>query len=118
MHDKNSYWDDKRPKEEDFATKDDLDKLDRKIDKLIEQEEKMHRGSGSNLDTAKKVVGGVARGLGDIAKSLSTPNTSRRMKIGQMPERKAPIARTRPQNPIAGRNAGIKKHRISDAPID
>jgi len=35
-----------------------------------------------------------------------------------MPGSKPPIARSKISNPIAGRGAGIKKHRISNAPLD
>jgi len=108
------YWDDKKPKPESFATKDDIKELEKKLDKLVRSEQQPE----GKFTAAKKMVGGIAHGLGDVARSLNTPSTGRRMKIGQMPERKAPIARTKVKNPIAGVNAGMKRHRISDAPLD
>jgi hypothetical protein len=115
MPDKNSFWDKKRPEEESFASKEDVDKLDAKIDKLLKEEEEKNKPS---ISPARKMVGGISKGLGDIAKSLNTPNTGKRMRIGQMPDRKSPIARTHPHNPIAGIAAGMKRHHISDAPLD
>lgn len=107
------FWDDKKPKQESFATKDDVKELDKKLEKLMKQEQ-----SQTAMGAAKKMVGGVAKGLSDVAKSLNTPNTGRRMRIGQMMERKPPIARTKVKNPIAGENAGMKRHKISNAPND
>lgn len=107
------FWDDKKDKPENFATKDDIKELNKKLEKLMKKEQPENA-----MGTAKKVIGGISRGINNVAKSLNTPNSGRRMKIGQMPDRKPPIARTRPQNPVAGRNAGMKKHRISDAPLD
>jgi hypothetical protein len=118
MPDKNSFWDKKRPEEEHFASKEDVDKIDAKLDKLLKEEQQKQQQNTGSLATAKRMIGGVSKGFGDIAKSLGTSSSEKRMKIGQMPDRKPPIARTRPQNPIAGQNAGIKKHRISDAPLD
>lgn len=107
------FWDDKKPPKEDFASKDDIKKLQRDVEKLLkDKDEPDTKGATS------KLVKNVSRGFGDVAKSLSTAQNSRRMRIAQMPGKKAPIARTRIHNPIAGNGAGIKKHRISYAPED
>ena len=107
------FWDDKRPLKEDFATKEDIKKLQKDIDKLLKDKDQPDaKGATSRL------VGSLGRGFSDIAKSLSTSENARRMRIAQMPGKKAPIARTKIENPIAGRRAGIKRHRISNAPED
>jgi len=66
--------------------------------------------SGSGRRLAKS----VARGFGDIAKSLNSPENKRRMKIAQMVEgRNNPMRRIRVSNPIAGRKAGMHRRNIS-----
>lgn len=51
-----------------------------------------------------------------IKRTVSSP-TGTRMKIAQMPGRRAPIAMdTNKANPISGRNAGIHRRSISYAP--
>ncbi len=113
MTDKNSFWDGKRPKEEDFATKEDLAKMQKDIEKLLKDKDEP-----DTMGATKKLVKGMSRGIGDIARSLNSPDSDRRPKIARISARKPPIARTRVENPIAGRGAGIKKHRISNAPLD
>jgi hypothetical protein len=109
-----SYWDGKRPPKENFATKDDIKKLEKDIAKLGKRE-----GEPSTAGAAGKLVKGMAKGFGDVAKSLATPSTGRRMRIAQMVDGKNnPLRRTKVENPIAGRGAGIKRRRISNAPLD
>jgi hypothetical protein len=107
------YWTDKKPKPENFATKDDVKELDRKLEKLLKQEQPQ-----TTMGAARKVVGGISKGINDVARSLNTSNSGKRMRIGNMPDRKPPIARTKVHNPIAGESAGMKRHRISNAPLD
>src|SRR4030042_2082367 len=113
MTDKHSFWDGKRPEQESFATKDDIKDLEKKIDNMAKKDEPVQ-----TQGAARKLVGGLAHGLGDIGRSLASPENKKRMRIAQMPGRKPPIARTKVENPIAGRGAGIKKRRISNAPLD
>lgn len=105
------YWDDKKPPKENFATRDDIAKLETKLNKLINKEEKPSESGG------KKLVKSVAHGLGDIGKSLASPENKRRIRISQMVEgHDNPLRTTKVENPIAGRGAGMKKHKISNAP--
>jgi len=106
------YWDGKRPPKENFATKEDIKKLEKDMEKVTKQT------APQTQNTANRMMGSVKKGIGDIAESLSHPESKRRMRIAQMPGKKPPIARTRIENPIAGRGAGIKKRRISNAPLD
>ncbi len=108
------FWEDKRPKKEVFATRDDIRKLQRDIERLAKDKDQPNTGGATG-----KLVKGMARGFGDVAKSLATPSTGRRMRIAQMVEGKHnPMRTTRVENPIAGRGAGIKRRRISNAPLD
>ena len=75
------------------------------------------RVASGGKSSGQKFVGAVSRGLGDVAKSLSTNENKRRMRIAQMPGRKAPIAaEVNHSNPISGRSAGMRRHNISNAP--
>lgn len=116
MPDKNSFWDGKRPKEEVFANKSDVDNLSEKIDKLVKQQEEQRQGTGK-FSNAKKVLGSVKKGLGDVVDSLNSNENSKRMRISQMPGKKAPIATYNHSNPLSGKDAGIKRKRISNAPV-
>ena len=107
------FWDDKKPPKEDFANKEDIKKLQKDLDKLLKDKDEP-----DTKGATQKLVGSIQHGFGDIAKSLSSNENKRRMRIAQMPGKKAPIARTKVENPIAGRGAGIKKHHISNAPLD
>lgn len=107
------FWDNKKPKPESFATKDDVKKMQRDVEKLLKDKDEP-----DTKGATRRLVGNLSKGFGDVAKSLSTSENSRRMRIAQMPGKRAPIARSRIENPIAGRGAGIKKHRISNAPLD
>mgnify|MGYP001561467620 CR=1 FL=1 len=105
------FWDDKKPPKEDFATKEDIKKLERDIQKLLKDKDQPDTaGAGS------KLVKGMAKGFGNIARSLSTSENKKRMRIAQMPGGKAPIATYNTCNPISGKSAGIKRHHISNAP--
>jgi len=89
--------------------------LDDKVDQAIENRLSGRRSPGNRLTHS------LSRGLGDVAKSLSTNENKRRMRIAQMPGRKAPIARiSNGANPMSGKNAGMKRHKggISYAPKD
>jgi len=107
------FWDDKKPPKEDFASKEDILKMRRDVEKLLKDKDEP-----DTKGATKRLVGGLSKGFGDIAKSLGSNENKKRMRIAQMPGKKAPIARTRVENPIAGRGAGIKKHHISNAPLD
>jgi len=107
-----AFWDDKKPKPENFATKEDIEKLQREM-----------RGVREDIPTTKsndgkKFIKMLGKGLNDIGESLNTSENKKRMRIAQMPGKRPPIARTKISNPIAGRGAGIKKNRISNAPLD
>jgi len=106
------FWDDKKPPKEDFATKDDTAKMRHDIEKLLKDKDQPDTKGATS-----KLIGSLAHGFGNIAKSLSSPQNKQRMRIAQMPI-KPPIARTKISNPVAGKNAGIKKHHISNAPLD
>jgi hypothetical protein len=116
MSNRNSFWDKKKPAEETFSSKDDVLNLDKKIDKLMKQEEEQRQGQ-NKFTTARKMIGSLTKGLGDVASSLNTSENDKRMKISQMPGKKAPIATYTRSNPLSGKNAGIKRKRISDAPL-
>ncbi len=106
------YWDDKKPKTEDFASKEDIKAIREELKKLEKNTEPEKKESGG-----MKLVKGMGKGLGDIAKSLNSPESGRRMKIAQMTKGKNnPLRSTRVTSRVAGRNAGIKKHRIDDVP--
>ena len=105
-----SFWDDKKPKEENFANKEDIKKLGRDIEKLSETQEPTTIGARMKLATS------ITKGLGDVAKSLASPKHNKRMRIAQMPGSKPPIVTTKVSNPVAGKNAGIHRGKISDAP--
>ena len=106
------FWDGKKPKTEDFATKEDIKKLQNDIGKLLQDKDEP-----DTKGATKKLIGGIARGLGDIGKSLASPENKRRMRIAQNVEGKNnPMRTTKVRNPIAGKNAGIRKHKISYAP--
>ena len=106
------FWDDKKPPKENFASKDDITKMQRDIEKLLKDKDQPDtRGATS------KLVGSLAKGFGNVAKSLSTAQNKRRMRISQMVEGKHnPMRTTRVSNPIAGKNAGLRKRKISYAP--
>lgn len=106
------FWTDKKPKPESFSTREDIKRLERDIERLAKQKEIETEGA------THKLVRHVGKGLGDIGKSLATSENKKRMKIAQMPGSKPPIVRTKVKNPIAGRNAGMKRRHISDAPLD
>jgi len=103
------FWDDKKPPKEDFASKKDIKKLEQQLEKLTKQQE-------IKAGTAGKLVKGMAKGFGDIGRSLANPESKQRPRISQMPGGKAPIASYNTTNPISGRSAGIKRHHISNAP--
>jgi len=106
------FWDDKRPPKENFASKDDIAKMKRDVEKLLKDKDEP-----DTKGATKRLVGSLTKGFGDIAKSLSTSENKRRMRIAQMPGKRAPIARLGDvHNPIAGRNAGIRRRKISNAP--
>ncbi len=106
------FWDDKKPPKENFATKNDIKKLEEDVQKLLKDKDQPDTKGATS-----KLIKGMGRGLGDIAKSLGHPEDKRRMKIAQMVEGKHnPMRTTRVSNPIAGRGAGMKRHHISDAP--
>lgn len=107
------FWDDKKPKKENFANEEDIKKLRKDIEKLAKDKDQPDTKGATS-----KLAKGMGRGLSDVAKSLSTAQNSRRMKIAQMPGSKPPIVRTKVENPIAGRGAGMKRRKISDAPED
>ena len=108
------YWSDKKPKKESFASEEDINKLRKDIERLAKDKDQPDTAGATS-----KLVKGMGRGLGDIAKSLSTAQNKRRMRIAQMVDGKNnPLRRTRVENPIAGRNAGMKRRHISDAPLD
>jgi len=107
------FWDDKKPPKEDFASKEDIKKLQKDIEKLAKDKDQPDTKGATS-----KLVKGFGKGLGDIGRSLASSENKKRMRIAQMPDRKPPIARTRVSNPIAGREAGMKRRRISDAPLD
>jgi len=107
------FWDDKRPKKESFASEEDIKRLRKDVEKLLKDKDQPDTKGATS-----KLVKNIAHGFGDVAKSLSTAQNSRRMKIAQMPGSKPPIVRTKVENPIAGRGAGMKRRRISDAPLD
>jgi hypothetical protein len=111
MSDKNSFWDPKKPKEEKFATKDDIEKLQRDMERLLKDKDEPDTKGASS-----KLVKSLAKGFGDITKSLNEPDSKKRPKIARMQGCKPPIANTRVKNPIAGENAGMKKKKISYAP--
>lgn len=82
-----------------------------------ELEARMENIREASGGTKVGLVGNVARGFGNIARSLSTPRNKRRMRIAQMVDGKdAPMRRVRVQNPIAGKMAGMNHHKVSDAP--
>ena len=104
------FWDDKKPKPEKFASGEDIKKLQRDIEKLLKDKDQPDtKGATSRL------VKNLAHGFGDIAESLAHPESKRRMRIAQMPVR-PPITTYNRTNPISGKNAGIKRRRISYAP--
>lgn len=64
-----------------------------------------------------KFIRNVGRSFGDIGKSLASPENRRRMRISQMPGRRAAIAQvSNGPNPISGNGAGLHHHHISLAP--
>src|SRR3990167_1901 len=99
------FWDDKRPKPEKFASEEDIKKLQRDMEKLLKDKDQP-----DTKEATSKLVKNLAHGFGDIAESLAHPESKRRIRISQMPGKNPPIARTRVENPIAGRGAGIKRH--------
>lgn len=107
------FWDDKKPPKEDFATKDDISKMKKDVEKLLKDKDEP-----DTKGATKRLVGGFGKGFGDIAKSLASNENKKRMRIAQMPGKKTPIARTNISNPIAGNGAGIKRRKISYAPDD
>lgn len=108
------FWDDKKPPKEDFISKEDFKKLQKDMEKLLKDKDQPDTKGASN-----RLVGSIKHGFGDVAKSLATPQNKRRMRIAQMVEgSKNPLRRTRVENPIAGRKAGMKRRHISDAPLD
>lgn len=106
-----AFWDDKKPPKETFVTKDDINELEMKLEKAINK-------PVAPENSGKKLIKGMAKGIGQIAESLNEPDSEKRPRISRISQRKAPIARTRVENPIAGRNAGMKRHHISNAPLD
>jgi len=106
------FWSNKKPKPENFASEEDI----KRIRKDLERIEKSIEPFQQKQSTNKRVIKALGKGFGDIAESLSHPESKRRMRISQMPGRKTPIATYNTTNPISGKNAGIKRHRISNAP--
>lgn len=68
---------------EKVATKGDITKMRKEFEKTQDGE-----GKQTTAQTVSRTAGMFARGFGDIAKSLSTPSSSRRPKIAQMPARR------------------------------
>jgi len=106
------FWNDKKPKPENFASEEDI----KRIRKDLERVEKSIEPFQQKQSTNKRVIKALSRGFGDIAESLSHPEDKRRPRISQMPGKRNPMRTTRVSNPIAGRNAGMRRHRISSAP--
>jgi len=107
------FWDDKKPPKENFADKEDIKKLRQDLERVAKSVEPFQQKQSTN----KRVIKALGRGFGDIVESLSHPEDKRRPKICQMPGKKAPIGRIDDvHNLIAGKNAGMKRHRISYAP--
>ena len=104
------FWDGKRPPQENFADKEDIAKLRKELDLIRKQQE------GKQQSGLLRAVKFGAEGFNDIAESLAHSQHKRRLRIAQMPGRKAPISRLNIHNPIAGANAGMHHHRISNAP--
>jgi len=106
------FWDDKKPPKEDFDSKEEIDELKKTIARLLKDKDQPNTKGATS-----KLVKGMGKGMGDIARSMAHPEDKRRMRISQMVEGKHnPMRTTRVENPIAGRGAGIKRHHISDAP--
>lgn len=106
-----SFWTNKKPKPENLASQEDIRKIREELAKAKKKEESQSR------DSKGRFAGALKDGFGDIAESLSKPQSKRRMRIAQMAGRHAPIARMNISNPIAGRKAGIYyRHHISNAP--
>lgn len=108
-----SFWDDKKPPKEDFATKDDIEKMKRDFERLLKDKDEPDT-KGATYKMAKS----IGKGISDIAKSLSDPASDKRPRIARMQKKKAPIARPNTTSPLAGRNPGIKRGKISYAPDD
>ena len=106
------FWDDKKPKPESFADKEDIKRLEKELNEVKKTLAPFQQREGSG----KKVMKVLARGFGDIAESMNEPDSKRRPRIARMMSGKPPIARSMPVCPVAGKNAGIKRHSISYAP--
>jgi len=108
------FWSDKKPKPENFATTEDIKKLRRDIEKLAKDKDQPDTKGATS-----KLVKGLAHGFGNIAESLSHPESKKRMRIAQMVQgSKNPMRITKVENPIAGKGAGMKRHHISNVPRD
>jgi len=106
------FWDDKKPPKEDFSTKDDIKRLEKDIEEIKKQTKPVQTQGATG-----RLVKAVGRGMGDLASSLNSPENKKRMRIAQMVDGKHnPMRTTKVSNPIAGREAGMKRHRISNAP--
>ena len=91
------------------------EELERKNEELSKTLEQVKQVSGGGTGT--RFVRNMGRGIGDVARSLSTSENKRRMRIAQMPGKRAPIASNgQSVNPISGHNAGTRRHQISNAP--
>ena len=103
-----------------FGEKEERGKIDRRLAaELEDKEERLEaiREASGGRSVGQRTVKSFARGFGDIAKSLASSENRRRMRIAQMPGRKTPIAQvSNGPNPVSGRNAGLHRHNISNAP--
>ena len=92
---------------------DDLRELREKDERLEAVRQVSGSGNGKGQDAAKWLF----KGLGTMKESLLHPEHKRRMRISQMAGKHAPIRSDSKPNPISGREAGLRRHYISNAPI-
>lgn len=95
-----------------------LSELEKENDELEQKLEFVRQASGSE-NGMKKLLRSGSTGFGNIVKSIQNPNSEKRIKINRTPNSRSdiPIVYTRKiKNPIAGKNAGITKGKISSIP--
>ena len=103
------FWDDKKPPKEDFATKEDIKKLEKDIQKLLKDKDQPDTKGATT-----KLVKGMVKGFNAFNENVKDP--SKRIRIARTPENRSeiPIANTTVESPLAP-GAGIKRHHISYA---
>jgi len=95
----------------------DLSELEKDLDEKEERLNVIREASGGGaVGGAKKAIKGVVKGLNAFNENVKNPK--RRMRISQTPANRSemPITLRQTTNPVSGRNAGMKRHHISNVP--